>query len=528
MIHLCDDAGGRPVGVGAVVYPLPTSLPRAEAARRVATGVALRSFCVPLLTLAAACGQPGAEPRDSPTAIVIGLPSSQADVRPLVRTLTTLQLIGTGPDGRPTPGLLQSWTLSPDGRTWEFTLLPDVRRHDGAPVTADDVAVLIRDQVAEDPLAGLTDILRVDAVDPARLRIHLREPSNLLLEALTLTRAVPAGAFVPGSEEIELTSSPTLAANRTPGRGPTSVDHVVFRRYETPRAAWSALMRGEIDLLHEVSGDARPFLEQSSGIEVRPFLRPFVITLGLNVRHAALRHQDVRRALNHGVDRQELISEDFGGHGLAAATHVWPRHWAADASVLPHAFVPALARRLLDGAGFRPVKGADGRVSRMRLTCLVLQDVPRLERVALRVRRAYSAIGVELEFDVVDQDTLVERLAAGRFEMFLLPVMAGYGPNVLYHTWGGNSPARFFDHGYEAAAPAAEALRRAHTDEQVRTSLQALQHVLYDVPPAVFLVWEETARAVGRRFVVPPSPGRDILATLAHWRPQSPPEGDVP
>ena len=62
MIHLCGDAGGRPPGVDAVVYPLPTSLPRAEAVRPPATKVALRSFCVPLLTLAAACGQPAAEP----------------------------------------------------------------------------------------------------------------------------------------------------------------------------------------------------------------------------------------------------------------------------------------------------------------------------------------------------------------------------------------------------------------------------------------------------------------------------------
>lgn len=493
-----------------------------------ATGAAMRSFCVPLLTLAVACGQPGAEPGSSPTAIVIGLPSGQVDVRPLVRTLTSLRLIGTGPDGRPTPGLLRSWTTSPDGRTWEFTLLPDVRSHDGATVTADDVATLIRDQHREDPPAGLMDIVRVEAVDHARLRIHLREPSSLLLEALTLTLSVPAGAFSPGSEDIEPTSSPTLPANRASGRAPTSVDRVIFRRYETPRAAWSALMRGDIDVLHEVSGDARSFLERTSGIEVHPFLRPFVITLGLNVKHPALRHRDVRRALNHGVDRQEVIAQDFGGHGLAAATHVWPRHWAADASRQPHAFDPALARRLLDGAGLHRVKAADGRVSRLRLSCLVSPDVPRLERVALRVRRAYAEIGVELEFEVVDQQSLAERLAAGRFETFLLPVMAGHGPNFLYQTWGRHSPDRPFTHGYDAAAPAAEALRRAHTDEQVRTSLQALQHVLYDDPPAVFLVWEETARAVGRRFVVPPSPGRDILRTLAQWRPQPPPAGELP
>ncbi len=475
--------------------------------------------CALLASLAIACGQPDARPpASSSRTITIGLTSDTVNVRPLVRTLTTVRLIGTGPDGRPTPSLLQSWTLSPDGRTWDFALLPDVRRHDGAPVTAGDVAALIRDQVGYDPPAGLMDIEHVEAVDHARLRIHLREPSSLLLEALTLTRAVPAGAFAAGSDDIEDTSSPTLPASGT-WRPSTAIDRVVFRRYETPRAAWSALLRDEIDLLHEASGQARPFLEQATGIEVRPFLRPFVITLGLNVRHPALRRRDVRRALNHAVDRQELIAQDFGGHGLAAATQVWPRHWAADASLQPHAFDPALARRLLDGAGFRPTRN-DGRASRMRLTCLVSEDVPRLDRVALRLRRAYDEVGVHLEFELVSQEALGERLAAGRFETFLAPVISGYGPNVLYHMWGRHSPDRFVDHGYDAAAAASEDLRRAHTDEQFKASLQALQHVLFDDPPAVYLVWEEMARAVGRRFIVPASPGRDILSTLAQWRPR--------
>ena len=37
------------------------------------------------------------------------------------------------------PGLAESWTNSPDGRTWTFTLRKNLRWSDGAPLTADDV-----------------------------------------------------------------------------------------------------------------------------------------------------------------------------------------------------------------------------------------------------------------------------------------------------------------------------------------------------------------------------------------------------
>lgn len=38
-----------------------------------------------------------------------------------------------------TPGLAESWTNSPDGRTWTFTLRKNLRWSDGEPLTADDV-----------------------------------------------------------------------------------------------------------------------------------------------------------------------------------------------------------------------------------------------------------------------------------------------------------------------------------------------------------------------------------------------------
>ena len=45
-----------------------------------------------------------------------------------------------------------------------------------------------------------------------------------------------------------------------------------------------------------------------------------------------------------------------------------------------------------------------------------------------------------------------------------------------------------------------------------------LQRVLFDDPPAVFLVWLMNARAVSTRFDVPHEPNRDIISNLWQWR----------
>lgn len=514
----------------AVVYPFSLALPGRLNARRRHAAVGQVLLCGLLQAGAIGCAEPPPADARSPdvrTTITIGLPSQHVNVRPIVLALTTLRLVGTGPDGRPTPGLLQTWSASPDGKVWHFTLRPDVRQHDGTPVTAEDVAAIIRAQMDDEPPTGLLDVERIVPVDPVTLRIELRQASSLLLEALTLSRAVPAGPFMAPQGGAEPESSPTLPASRAATAAPPAIESVVIRRYDSPRAAWSALMRDEIDLLYEVSGEARPFLEQTAGIEVRPFLRPFVIKMGLNLRHPILRRRDVRRALNHAVDRQDLLNRDFGGRGLVAAGSVWPRHWAADPSVTPHAFDPDLARRLFDAAGL-PATRNDGRPSRFRLTCLVPDDMPRLQRVALRLQRAYADVGVDLVLETLPATELTERLATGEFQAFVLTVMSGHGPNAIYQAWGAHGVERHVDHGYREAARAAERLRRAHNDDELRGAFGALQRVLLDDAPEVPLVWEETARAVGRRFNVPPSPGRDILSTIALWRPRTTPAGTEP
>jgi peptide/nickel transport system substrate-binding protein len=85
-------------------------------------------------------------------------------------------LVKPMPGNLNTPCLAESWTMSKDGRIWEFVLRKGARFHNGDPVTAEDVkfsferykggaAALFRDRVRE-----------VQVVDAARVRFVLKEP----------------------------------------------------------------------------------------------------------------------------------------------------------------------------------------------------------------------------------------------------------------------------------------------------------------------------------------------------------------
>jgi peptide/nickel transport system substrate-binding protein len=62
-----------------------------------------------------------------------------------------------------TPGLAESWTNSPDGKTWIFKLRKNLRWSDGEPLTADDVVFTFNDVIYNPGIDNVTrDVLVVD------------------------------------------------------------------------------------------------------------------------------------------------------------------------------------------------------------------------------------------------------------------------------------------------------------------------------------------------------------------------------
>ena len=78
------------------------------------------------------------------------------------------------------PELAESWRVSEDGRTWDFTLREGVRFHDGEELDANDVAFTYRtmlDPASKSPLSPLYSIVDdIETVDSRQVRFHLTEP----------------------------------------------------------------------------------------------------------------------------------------------------------------------------------------------------------------------------------------------------------------------------------------------------------------------------------------------------------------
>ena len=86
-----------------------------------------------------------------------------------------------------------------------------------------------------------------------------------------------------------------------------------------------------------------------------------------------------------------------------------------------------------------------------------------------------------------------------------------------YASFGAHDHPRMIDHGYTAAAPAAERIRAAATREAFVDAVHALHRTLIDDPPAVVSVLErDEPRRRSSGDGARDSSG-DVLGSLARW-----------
>jgi len=448
-------------------------------------------------------------------------------LRLLPSFFTSEQLIAIGQDGRIEPRLVDHWTKSPDGLTWRFHLRPNLRFHDGTPMEAAAVQAILQPAVSgAAPTPGFRDVESIAAPDAHTLEIRLRRPSAFLLEDLSWTSvtrqvngvAVGAGPFI---EESSDGGRIVLRPFSGYFAGVPSLDRIEFSSYPSVRAAWVAMMKDDIDMLFEVGRDAIEFVSADSSVNVLSFTRPFAQTLGFNMAHPILRDRNVRRAINLAIDRERILETILRGHGRVADSYVWPFHWARDASAPGNRFDPAEARRLLDQAGY-PVRRTPSGPFRFSVKCLV-PDVALYETLAIAIQKNLYDVGINLEIESSPMLGMVKRLASGDFEAFLFEMTNGKGLSWMYRFLHSPGPGAgtFLAWHYEAADEVLDRIRFSNTDDEVRAGVSALQHVLYEDPPAAFISWDERSRAVSRRFEVPSVPGADVFAAnlLWQWKP---------
>jgi peptide/nickel transport system substrate-binding protein len=447
-----------------------------------------------------------------------------------VNVLTSLlysePLIAHESNGRPLPGLAESWTWSDEGRSLTLHLKPGVKFHDGTLMTSPLVVEFLNlsrfAPAAEVPL-GFQRIIDIAAPDPQTVSIRLSRPDNFLLTELNELRLVHPSKRDIGTGPFRLIRrQPSVEARRFDGYhgGRPASEAVEIRAYETQRAVWAALMRGEVDAAQEVSRDSVEFMENSSQLRTFSTMQPYYMALVFNQRHPVLGRRNVRQAISRALDRRDIVANALRGHGAAATGPIWPSYWAYESTLGAVTYDPVAAAEALDREGFpRTRASATGPEVRFAIHCLFLSEDPQYERIALMLQKQLFDVGVQLDLEPVTMANLAKRAASGDFDALLARANAGRTLMFTYRFWRSSPDAQgaFWQTGYTGADAALDQLRESHSENQTRAAVKALDERFREDAPAAFIAWTEVTRALNADIALDDPELHDPFTAIWRW-----------
>ncbi|MBT9683283.1 ABC transporter substrate-binding protein [Pseudoflavonifractor sp. MCC625] len=464
---------------------------------------------------------------------------------PLIQSTLTV----TKPDLTIGYDLATGYSVSDDGLTWTVTIRDDARFTDGEALTAEDVAFTYNTVKESSSVNDFTMLDRAEAVDETTVAFHMNTPFSIWPYTMAVVGIVPEHAYDSATygqnpigsgryvlkqwdkgQQIILEANPDYY-----GEAPT-IRRVTILFLEED-AAFLAVQAGQVDLAYT----SATYSDQSVAgysltayrtVDNRGFNLP-AVPAGTDAQGQAIGNDFtsdvlVRRAINIGIDREEMIENVLNGYGTPAYSVCDQLPWYNPASQVE--YDPEAAAALLDEAGW--TLGSDG----IRERDGVKAELHLLYPSSDSVRQALCAdfaqqlqeLGISTSIEGVGWDTAYDRAQSE-------PLIWGWGAHTpmelynIYHTSG--------DTGLAGYSPYANAAVDSYMDQALQctdleTSYELWQKAQWDGStgvtqegdtPWVWLVnvdhlyWVREGLQVAEQKIHPHGHGWSIVNNVDQW-----------
>lgn len=388
------------------------------------------------------------------------------------------------------PDLASSYEISPDGKNYTFILKDDARFHDGEKVTADDVVFTIekiKDPIVKSPRRMSWDGVSVYKTDDKTVVFTLAQPYISFLDNTTIgilpvhlwkdvnvnefninplntSKAIGSGPYrivsvsknndgIP--EEYKLKRFTRFAL------GKPLIKRINIVSFSNEKDLIKALTNGSIDQAGGVSSENSEMLEKE-GFAIHTATLPRIFGIFFNSeKNKIFSDENVVRAIDMGIDRQEIVNKILGGYGSVIHNPV-PGDVVYDENIENYERSRVdEAVNLLDKAGWKlgedgirtkggttskvvtkKVNGktvkqtvnSQGPLTRLSFS-IITGDTPELRQTAELIKEQLAKIGVEVNIDrVYETGQLNQLIRAREYEALFFGQVVNHESD-LYSFW---------------------------------------------------------------------------------------------
>ncbi|MFH2012719.1 MAG: peptide-binding protein [Pseudomonadota bacterium] len=428
--------------------------------------------------------------------------------------------------------LAESWDISEDGLTITFHLRKDVRWHDGAPFTANDVMfgykTIINPNTRTAYAGDFLEVKNASVLDKYTFRVSYSKPfapalgswGNLVVLPEHLLKGkdintsdlsrhpVGTGSYRFKSwktgEKIELVS------NYDYFEGRPYIDGYVYRIIPDTATTFLELNAGGIDrmeltpLQYKRQTDTYKINNSFNKFKYLAFAYTY---LGYNLTDPKFMDKRVRQAISYAIDKKEIIDGILLGLGETATGPYKSGTWQYNPDVKKYSYDPEKAKSLLADAGWKDSDN-DGILDKkgrpFEFTIITNQGNTQRAQCAEIIQHRLMKVGIKVKIRIIEWAAFInDFIDKKNFEAVILGWTMGPEPDI-YDIWhsskNGLKELNFISYKNKEVDELLLKGRHTFNQEERKRCYFRIQEILAEDQPYTFLYVPYALPIINKRF----------------------------
>lgn len=365
------------------------------------------------------------------------------------------------------PALAESWETSADGLIWRFHLRRGIKFHDDTDFNAEAVLFsLNRQHQSQHPFhkvggpyiywtdSGLAKVVdQISAEDTYTIRIVLKSPYAPFIYALAMPSFSIVSPVAARKWREDFTNHPVgtgafkfvrwdrndkvvLQANQDYWAGRPKIDQLIFRSIPDNSVRLLELQNGSIQAMEFPNPDDLVIIRSDPNLRVIEQPGMNVGYLAMNFDKVPFNNRQVRLAINHAINKSDIIGQLYQGMGIPAKNPIPPTMWSYDETTTDYSYDPELSKKLLAAAGY-----ANGFETELWALPVPRPYIPDGNALAVAIQSDLRHVGIETKIVTYDWGTYLEKTKNGDHTMAMLGWSADFADpdNFFYYLLSKNS-----------------------------------------------------------------------------------------
>ncbi|MCC7553062.1 MAG: ABC transporter substrate-binding protein [Methanobacteriaceae archaeon] len=363
--------------------------------------------------------------------------------------------------------LAESYSVDDDLKKYTVNIKNGVKFHDNTTLTANDVAFTYNKAKESGAAADLSSMVNATAINDTTVEFTLNDSDSTFINKLCSIGIVPEDSYENGTYgENPVGSGPYKFVQWDKGQqvileinNDYYGDKPEFKKltilFLENDAAFAAAKNGEVDIAEVPLSYANENVTNMSSVildsvDARGISLPFLNDTGnttedgIPIGNNVTADENIRKALNYGIDRQTLIDGALNGHGSKSFDGIGPvLPWSNNDSAIEDGDSEK-AKQFLKEGGWEDSDN-DGIVEKngTKASFKILYDSEDTTRQAIAI--SVSEQAKELGIEVIPEGKSWDEIDNGKLSN---GVVWGYGsldPSSLYHQYYGGLAGQDYD-----------------------------------------------------------------------------------